>query len=132
MTLFNWIFVPIAFAFGIGIALWVCMFLLNLSDSIYPVITALVGGEPSNSLNAVLTSAILCIGCIIGATITVLVTAFSAPKYQKETAYLALVLGTVISGFLLLGTGKVIFLPAYIAALGAGIASVAYVGRASE
>lgn len=132
MTFLSWFLVPIAFAFGVGSTSFLCMFLLSLLDSIYPVATTMVGKPPSSSLDSVLASATLSIGCIIGAAITVLLPAFFAPKYKKETAHLVLVLGAVISGVIFLGTGTTIFIPAYLAALGAGIASVSYVGRASQ
>jgi hypothetical protein len=132
MTLLKWLFVPIVFFFSVGAASLVCIFLLNFLDSILSVVKAMIGMEPSNLLKSILASLSLCIGCIIGAAITVILPSFSAPKYQKETAHLALVFGAVMSGNVFLLIGKAIFLPAYIAALGAGIASVAYVGRVSR
>lgn len=129
MTLLNWLFVPVAFAFGIGTAFFVCMNLLTIGDSIASAFMVMDGKTSPSSLNTVLASMTLCIGCIIGAATTVLLPAFSAPKYKKETAHLALVLGAVISGVLLSQTGWAIFIPAYLSALGAGVASVAYAGK---
>jgi hypothetical protein len=124
--LLNWLFVPVAFAFGIGTAFFVCMNLLAIGDSIFSAFVAMNWKVSPSALNAVLTSMTLCIGCIIGAATTVLLPAFAAPKYKKETAHLALVLGAVISGVLLSQTDWAIFIPAYLSALGAGVASVAY------
>lgn len=129
MRLLNWLFVPVAFAFGIGTAFFVCMNLLNVSDSIVSAFMAMDGNASQSSLNTVLASVTLSIGCIIGAAATILLPAFSAPKYEKETAHLALVLGAVISGVSLSQLGWAIFIPAYFSALGAGVASVAYVGK---
>lgn len=129
MTLLNWIFVPIAFAFGIGAASFVCVILLLVLEPIVLEVTAMVGLLPSRSLEEVLISAVLCIGCIIGAVITVLLPALSAPKYKKEIAHVAFVLGAVILGALVLGSGHAV---PYVAALGAGVASVLYVGSVSQ
>lgn len=132
MRLLNWLFVPVAFVFGIGTAFFVCMNLLSMGDSIVSAFMAMDGKASQSSLNAVLASVTVCIGCIIGAVATVLLPAFSAPKYEKETAHLALVLGAVISGVSHSQHGWAIFIPAYLSALGAGVASVAYVGKVSQ
>lgn len=95
MNISMWLFVPIAFAFG-RVTAWMSSALLMLAlDSVLP--DSLSWIENPSWLYTTLTSALLCLGCMIGAANTVLIPAMSVPKYKKETAHLALILGAEIS-----------------------------------
>lgn len=128
MNIIIWLSVPIAFAFGIMTA-WMSSALLMLAmDSVLS--DSLSWIQNQSWLYTTLTSALLCLGCMIGAANTVLLPAMSAPKYKKETAYLALILGAAMSAIILFSIlSWAIFIPVYLAMVGSGIYSVIYLEK---
>jgi hypothetical protein len=126
MKLLSWLLVPVAFVVGLGAAVILCVLFLTAAD-----FGASKVAEPSQPLITAFTSISLSIGCFIGAFITVFLPTFTAPEYEKETAHLAFLLGAVYAGAILSQIGWAVFIPAYLAALVSGVATVVYVGKHS-